>query len=205
MIVNTFGHTSTLLYFKRAHRFFPIIEPILKKNGIPADFKYLCVIESGLTNATSPAKAQGFWQFIKTTGQKYGLEINDEIDMRNNVEAAFGCDVNGDGTLDDSEAAFAVGWDCGEWFFRDIAADVAGSCAGSCGRRKLDWSLRLDQSLAPKTFRAYAGGAALPFPMTATMYDPSWNVARVTVRGSVGHGVVVKLGAMKEPLVIRMR
>lgn len=88
MIVNTFGHTNTLLYFKRAHRYFPIIEPILKKNGIPADFKYLCVIESGLTNATSPAKAQGFWQFIKTTGQKYGLEVNDEIDMRNNLEAS---------------------------------------------------------------------------------------------------------------------
>ena len=88
MIVNTFGHTSTMLYFKRAHRYFPIIEPILKKNGIPSDFKYLCVIESGLTNATSPAKAQGFWQFIKTTGQKYGLEVNDEIDMRNNLEAS---------------------------------------------------------------------------------------------------------------------
>ncbi|MBO7488961.1 MAG: lytic transglycosylase domain-containing protein [Bacteroidales bacterium] len=88
MIVNTFGHTNTLLYFKRAHRYFPIIEPILKKNGIPSDFKYLCVIESGLTNATSPAKAQGFWQFIKTTGQKYGLEVNDEIDMRNNLEAS---------------------------------------------------------------------------------------------------------------------
>lgn len=88
MIVNTFGHTSTLLYFKRAHRYFPIIEAILKKNGVPADFKYLCVIESGLTNATSPAKAQGFWQFMKSTGQNYGLEINDEIDMRNNLEAA---------------------------------------------------------------------------------------------------------------------
>lgn len=88
MIVNTFGHTSTLLYFKRAHRYFPVIEPILKKNGVPEDFKYLCVIESGLTNATSPAKAQGFWQFIKPTGQKYGLEITDEIDMRNNLEAA---------------------------------------------------------------------------------------------------------------------
>ena len=88
MIVNTFGHTSTLLYFKRAHRYFPVIEPILKKNGIPSDFKYLCVIESGLTNATSPAKAQGFWQFMKTTGQNYGLEINDEVDMRNNLEKA---------------------------------------------------------------------------------------------------------------------
>lgn len=88
LIVNTFSHTSTLLYFKRAHRYFPVIEPILKKNGIPDDFKYLCVIESGLTNATSPAKAQGFWQFIKATGQKYGLEISDEIDMRNNLEAS---------------------------------------------------------------------------------------------------------------------
>lgn len=135
----------------------------------------------------------------------FALTLELDVSPSNNVEAAFGCDINGDGTLDDSEAAFAVGWDCGEWFFRDIAADVAGSCAGSCGRRKLDWSLRLDPSLTPKTLRAYAGGAALPFPMTATMYDPSWNVARVTVRGSVGPGVVVKLGAMKEPLVIRMR
>lgn len=88
LIINTFGHTHTMLYFKRAHRYFPIIEPILKKNGVPDDFKYLCVIESGLTNATSPAKAQGFWQFMKATGQKYGLEISDEIDMRNNLEAA---------------------------------------------------------------------------------------------------------------------
>lgn len=88
MIVNTFGHTSTMLYFKRAHRYFPVIEPILKRNGVPADFKYLCVIESGLTNATSPAKAQGFWQFMKATGQKYGLEVSDEIDMRNNLEVS---------------------------------------------------------------------------------------------------------------------
>ena len=88
LIANTYGHTSMLLYFKRAHRYFPIIEPILKKNGIPSDFKYLCVIESGLTNATSPAKAQGFWQFIKATGQRYGLEVTDEIDMRNNLEAS---------------------------------------------------------------------------------------------------------------------
>lgn len=88
IIANTYSHTNTLLYLKRANRYFPIIEPILKKNGIPADFKYLCVAESGLTNATSPAKAQGFWQFMKATGQSYGLEINDEVDMRNNLEAS---------------------------------------------------------------------------------------------------------------------
>lgn len=88
LIVNMYRQSSTVLYFKRANRYFPIIEPILKKNGIPEDFKYLCVIESGLTNATSPAKAQGFWQFIPSTGEKYGLTINDEIDMRNDVTLA---------------------------------------------------------------------------------------------------------------------
>ena len=73
---------------KRAYRFFPVIEPILKRHNIPEDFKYLCVIESNLMNVTSPAKAQGYWQFIKATGKKYGLEITEEIDMRNSLEAA---------------------------------------------------------------------------------------------------------------------
>ena len=88
VITNMYRHSSTMLYFKRANRYFPIIEPILKRNGIPSDFKYLCVIESGLTNATSPAKAQGFWQFIPSTGANYGLTVNDEIDMRNNLTAS---------------------------------------------------------------------------------------------------------------------
>ena len=117
LIVNTFSHTSTLLYFKRAHRYFPVIEPILKKNGIPDDFKYLCVIESGLTNATSPAKAQGFWQFIKATGQKYGLEISDEIDMRNNLEAATEAACRFLNTLHSnlgSWTAAAAAYNCGE-------------------------------------------------------------------------------------------
>lgn len=88
LVVNMYRQSSTVMYFKRAGRFFPVIEPILEKNGIPSDFKYLCVIESGLTNATSPAKAQGFWQFIKSTGSSYGLEVNDEVDMRNHLEAS---------------------------------------------------------------------------------------------------------------------
>lgn len=135
----------------------------------------------------------------------FTISLSLDASPSNNVEVAFGCDANGNGTLDDSEAAFAVGWDCGEWFFRDIAADIAGSCASSCGRRKLDWNLRLDQSLAPKTLRANVGGAVLPFPMTATMYDPSWNVARVTVRGFGNAEAVLKFGATKEPLLMRIR
>jgi hypothetical protein len=86
LLVNTYWQSNQLLYIKRANRWFPVIEPILKEHGVPDDFKYLALIESGFMNVASPAGAKGFWQFIKETGQKYGLEINAEIDERLNVE-----------------------------------------------------------------------------------------------------------------------
>lgn len=82
----TYWHSETFLYLKRAHRYFPAIEKILKKNNIPDDFKYLAVAESGLTNAVSPSGAAGFWQIMKKTGQSYGLEINKEVDERYHFE-----------------------------------------------------------------------------------------------------------------------
>jgi hypothetical protein len=85
-IVNTYFHSLTILAIKRANRWFPIIEPILKKNGVPDDFKYLCVTESNLENVISPAGATGFWQFMKAAGEKYGLEINSQVDERYHVE-----------------------------------------------------------------------------------------------------------------------
>lgn len=88
LITTMYRQSNTLLCLKRANRFFPVIEPILKECGVPDDFKYLCVIESSLTNATSPAKAQGFWQFVPATGKSYGLFANDEVDMRNDLEAS---------------------------------------------------------------------------------------------------------------------
>ena len=85
----TYLHSTTLLYFKRANRFFPVIEPILKKNGIPDDFKYLCLIESNLDiRALSVAKAAGLWQFMESTGKSYGLEITSQIDERYHIEKA---------------------------------------------------------------------------------------------------------------------
>ena len=82
-------HSTTLLYIKRANRYFPIIEPILKKHNIPDDFKYLCVIESGLdTRALSPAKAAGLWQFMEATAKSYGLEIREGVDERYHIEKA---------------------------------------------------------------------------------------------------------------------
>lgn len=85
-LINTYWHSQVFLFVKRAFRYFPIIEPILKQNGIPDDFKYLCVAESGLSNVVSPAGASGFWQFMKPTALKYGLEVTDEIDERYNLE-----------------------------------------------------------------------------------------------------------------------
>ena len=81
-LVNTYWQSNALLLMKRAHKYFPIIEPILAKNGIPDDFKYLAVAESGLDNVVSHAKATGFWQIMKATGQEYGLEINKNVDER---------------------------------------------------------------------------------------------------------------------------
>ena len=86
LLVNSYLHASTLLMLKRTTRWFPVIEPILKKNRLPEDFKYLAMIESSLTNAVSPAKAVGFWQFLEGTGKQYNLEIYKEVDMRYNQE-----------------------------------------------------------------------------------------------------------------------
>jgi len=86
LLVNSYWHSATVQNIKLSNRFFPTIERILNENGIPDDFKYLAVAESGLRNVTSSAGAKGFWQFLKSTGKEYGLEINDEIDERYHLE-----------------------------------------------------------------------------------------------------------------------
>ncbi len=86
LVINTYYHSQTFFVLKKANRWFPIIEPILKEEGVPDDFKYLAVIESALDNVVSPAGASGYWQFLKSTGMSYGLEINSFVDERYNVE-----------------------------------------------------------------------------------------------------------------------
>jgi hypothetical protein len=85
LLVNNFWHSNSILVLKRAAKYFPIIEPILQENGIPDDFKYLAVIESGLTQVTSPVGAEGFWQFMPQTARDFGLEVNGDIDERLNL------------------------------------------------------------------------------------------------------------------------
>lgn len=88
ILVNTYWQSNTILLIKRASQFFPVIEPILKEEGIPDDFKYLAVIESGLQNVTSPAGAKGFWQFMPATAKEFDLEINSSVDERYHLEKA---------------------------------------------------------------------------------------------------------------------
>lgn len=88
ILVNTYWQSQTLLFFKRANRWFPMMEKILGEEGVPLDFKYLALIESGLMNVVSPAGAAGYWQIMQATGRELGLEVNADIDERYHVEKA---------------------------------------------------------------------------------------------------------------------
>lgn len=88
VLTNSYYHTNTLYTLRLTTRYFPIIEARLKANGVPDDFKYLCVAESSLRNQTSPAGARGYWQFLEGSGERYGLEINGEVDERYHIEKA---------------------------------------------------------------------------------------------------------------------
>ncbi len=88
-----YRHGSTILTMKRAGRYFPEIEKILKENGIPDDFKYLACAESDLSNVVSPSGATGFWQIMENTGKEFGMTINKEVDDRYNLQQStlFAC------------------------------------------------------------------------------------------------------------------
>ena len=94
LLTSAYRHSSTILIIKRANRYLPIIEKILKLNNIPDDFKYLVAAESDYSNMISPAGATGFWQIMPETGKEQGMEINNEVDERYNIEKStqFACD-----------------------------------------------------------------------------------------------------------------
>lgn len=158
--VNSYWHSNTFLNLKRASRWFPVIEPILKENGIPDDFKYLAVIESGLTNAVSPAGATGYWQFMKETGKSYGLEINSEIDERYHIEKATkaACDY-----LSDAYMLY------GSWSLVAASYNMGmGGVNKQLERQKVDsyWDLLLNQETGRYVYRIMAVKEVLNNPDT---------------------------------------
>jgi hypothetical protein len=88
ILYNYYFPQNQLYIMKLANRYFPSIEKQLINNGVPTDFKYLCIAESMLQNATSKAGAVGFWQFMSYTAPGYKLEINSDVDKRYDFEAS---------------------------------------------------------------------------------------------------------------------
>ena len=86
LLVNVYWQSNMFLMIKRSNKYFSIIEKILKEEGVPNDFKYLAVIESGLQNVRSPKGAKGIWQIMYNTGRELGLEVNSNVDERYNLE-----------------------------------------------------------------------------------------------------------------------
>jgi hypothetical protein len=87
LLANSYFQSQTILYLKKSKRYFDLIEPILKKNNIPDDFKYLSLAESGFQEkVVSPAGATGLWQLMKKAAVENGLEVNNEVDERYNAE-----------------------------------------------------------------------------------------------------------------------
>ncbi|MGY3214836.1 lytic transglycosylase domain-containing protein [Mucilaginibacter sp. HD30] len=83
---HNFKNIQSNILHAKALKLFPIIEPILKAHGIPEDFKYLPLVESGLREGTSPKGASGLWQFMPGTARTYGLKVNRKVDERKNIE-----------------------------------------------------------------------------------------------------------------------
>ncbi len=86
LLVNTYWQSNGLLLIKRANKYFPILEPLLAKHGLPDDFKFLALAESAFIDETSSVGAAGMWHFMKSTGREYGLEINNNVDERYHIE-----------------------------------------------------------------------------------------------------------------------
>ncbi len=81
----SFRHIQTGRLHQQAARWFPVIEPILKQHGIPEDFKYIPLVESGLLEGTSNKGASGYWQFMPQTARDYGLRVGPSVDERQDL------------------------------------------------------------------------------------------------------------------------
>lgn len=158
LLIGTFRHSSSILTLKRSGRWFPVIEPILVDSGVPMDFKYLSVIESGLTNAISPSDARGFWQFMEPAAREYGLRVDRDVDERYHVEKATRAAC---AYLNEAHGRF------GDWIL--AAASYNMGMAGLS--RQLEdqegrsyWDLVLNEETARYIYRLYATKQVMEAP-----------------------------------------
>ena len=95
LLISLDNSNEVILWIKRANRYLPHIEKVLKNNSLPDDLKYIAIVESSLRPLTRSNKgAVGYWQFIESTGMKYGMVINNDIDERRNFFTSTEAAVN---------------------------------------------------------------------------------------------------------------
>ena len=171
----------------------------LKKLGLLA-LALPCLAGAATFNAQNPSafpdtesvtniafSAGGVRDFLFT------LSLQLDTSASNNVDVAFGRDLDGSGELDRSEADLLVGWDSGDWFWRDRRSNAEGRTPRDGGPRTLDWRLFLDSSRRAKSLKAFDGDGVVFDPsVPQTLFDPDWDMMRIATRGlSSPNGVVV--------------
>lgn len=158
LLIGTFRHSSTFLTLKLSGRWFPVIEPILVDSGIPVDFKYLSVIESGLTNAVSPSDARGFWQFMEPAAKEFGLRVDRDVDERYHVEKATRAAC---AYLNEAHGRY------GDWLLAAASYNMGMSGVSNRleeQRGEAYWDLLLNEETARYVYRLYATKQVMESP-----------------------------------------
>ncbi len=139
------------------------------------------IVVPSLPEAVRP-RAEVETNVVFSTGaaadNKWMLTIERDAAASNSVEVVFGCDVNEDGVLGVEEGELCVGWDCGEWFWRDKRANTACRVEGTAQR--LDMVLYLNRDREAKSLAS----SVFPSVVSPTCFNPDWNLARVVSRGA---------------------
>jgi membrane-bound lytic murein transglycosylase D len=186
ILVNAYFHSQTIRFIKLAPRFFSIIDPILLEEGVPADFRYLAVAESGLNpKAVSPAGATGFWQLMKPAAADYGLEVNTEVDERYHIEKSTRAACR---YLKDSFLKY------GDWALVAASYNAGRSSVDrQLARQKADnyFDLLMSEETERYVYRILAIKLIMEdpgkygFQITEDEKYPLWNTKKVEIKGTV--------------------
>ena len=144
-----------------------IAGPRVVVSQLPGSVRALAEVETNVVFSTGAA-----------TDNKWTLTIERDVATSNSVEVVFGRDANEDGVLGIEEGEFCVGWDCGEWFWRDRRSNAACHVAG--GAQCLEMTLYLNRDRAARSLVS----SVFPPAVSPTCFNPDWNLARVVSRGA---------------------
>ena len=135
---------------------------------------------------------------------RFRLFLELDAETNNSVLVEFGVDSDSSGTLERGEVDLAVGWDCGEWVWRDRRGGSGAAVERCAGRRRLEWTLWLWPDKTARRLFAEDGGIAFDGAVPATFYSHEWNVARIVRRGPEPN-VCASCDVSVFPLTIKLR